>query len=214
MLKHKIRKSRKNILSLLEAVTQEEAEKGEAKETGRNSKKEKTDEGYYTATEKERTKSKGKRRAAPEEAKENGKRANEKRENGEKTEKPRGPIRGAETPYMLPVPVMVALPCRRSTPLEDYVATMAGVGNLLQQQGELINKMRELLKDKQGEEEEEVISDQKKEEKGESSSSSSIQTLRRILEVEELMRFSMMIDEKLQGIEEHLESSNKPNSIK
>ena len=44
MLKHKIRKSRKNILSLLEAVTQEEAEKGEhgkaAKETSR--KKEKT----------------------------------------------------------------------------------------------------------------------------------------------------------------------------
>jgi len=100
---------------------------------------------------------------------------------------------------------MVALPCRRSTPLEDYVSTMAGVGNLLQQQGELINKMRELLKDKQGEEEEKVTPDQKKEEKGESSSSSSIQTLRRILEVEELMRFSMMIDEKLQGIEEHLE---------
>ena len=88
--------------------------------------------------------------------------------------------------------------------MEDYVATMAGVGNLLQQQGELINKMRELLKDKQGGEEE-VTPDQKKEEKGESSSSSSIQTLRRILEVEELMRFSMMIDEKLQGIEEHLE---------
>ena len=42
MLKHKIRKSRKNILSLLEAVTQEEAEKGEqgksAKETGNNRK--------------------------------------------------------------------------------------------------------------------------------------------------------------------------------
>ena len=170
-----------------------------------------TDEGYYTATEKEKTKSKGKRRAA-EDTKENGKRSNEKRENIEEAEKQRGPIRGAETPFLLPV--MVALPCRRSTPLEDYVATMAGVGNLLQQQGELINKMRELLKDKQGEEEEEVISDQKKEEKGESSSSSSIQTLRRILEVEELMRFSMMIDEKLQGIEEHLESSNKPNSIK
>merc|ERR1712110_263073 len=173
-----IRKSRKNILSLLEAVTQEEAEKGEAKETGRSSKKEKADEGYYTATEKEKTKSKGKRRAAAEDVKENGKRTNEKRGNGEKTEKPRGPIRGAETPYMLPV--MVALPCRRSTPLEDYVATMAGVGNLLQQQGELINKMRELLKDKQGGEE--VTPDQKKEEKGESSSSSSIQTLRRILE--------------------------------
>merc|ERR1712183_1045348 len=150
-------------------------------------------------TEKEKTKSTGKRRAAPEDVKENGKRTNEKRGNGEKTEKPRGPIRGAETPYMLPV--MVALPCRRSTPLEDYVATMAGVGNLLQQQGELINKMRELLKEKQGEEKEE-------------SSSSSIQTLRRILEVEELMRFSMMIDEKLQGIEEHLESSNKPKNIK
>merc|ERR1712212_1117423 len=134
-------------------------------EAGRSSKKEKADEGYYTATEKEKTKSKGKRRAAAEDVKENGKRTNEKRGNGEKTEKPRGPIRGAETPYMLPV--MVALPCRRSTPLEDYVATMAGVGNLLQQQGELINKMRELLKDKQGEEEEEVISDQKKEEKGE-----------------------------------------------
>merc|ERR1712192_75471 len=186
---------------------------GETKETGRSSKKEKTDEGYYTATEKEKIKkSKGKRRAAPEDAKENGKRANEKRESGEKMEKPRGPIRGAETPYMLPVPVMVALPMRRSTPLEDYVATMAGVGNLLQQQGELINKMRELLKDKQ--DEEEVTSEQKKEEKGESSSSSSIQPLRRILEVEELMRFSMTIDEKLQGIEEHLESSNKPNSIK
>ena len=173
-----------------------------------------TDEGYYTATEKEKTKSKGKRRAAPEDVKENGKRTNEKRGNGEKAEKPMGPIRGAETPFMLPV--MVALPCRRSTPLEDYVATMAGVGNLLQQQGELINKMRELLKEKQGEEEEEeeeVTPEQKKEEK-EESSSSSIQTLRRILEVEELMRFSMMIDEKLQGIDQHLESSNKPNSIK
>merc|ERR1712130_359385 len=209
MLKHKIRKSRKNILSLLEAVTQEEAEKGETKETGTSIEKEKTDEGYYTATEKEKTKSKGKRRAVPEDAKENGKRSNEKRGNGEKTEKPSGPIRGAETPYILPV--MVALPCRRSTPLEDYVATMAGVGNLLQQQGELINKMGELLKEKQGEE---AKPDQKKEEKGESASSSSIQTLRRILEVEELMRFSMAIDQKLQGIEQHLESSNKPNSIK
>ena len=56
--------------------------------------------------------------------------------------------------------------------MEDYVATMAGVGNLLQQQGELINKMGELLKEKQGEE---VTPDQKKEEKGESASSSSIQ---------------------------------------
>merc|ERR1712203_1263612 len=98
MLKHKIRKSRKNILSLLEAVTQEEAEKEEhgkaAKETSR--KKEKADEGYYTATEKEKTKSKGKRRAAPEDGKENGKRSNEKRGDGEETEKPIGPIRGAE----------------------------------------------------------------------------------------------------------------------
>ena len=170
-----------------------------------------TDEGYYTATEKEKTKSKGKRRAAKEDVKENGKRTNEKRGNGEKAEKPMGPIRGAETPFMLPV--MVALPCRRSTPLEDYVATMAGVGNLLQQQGELINKMRELLKEKQVEEEE-VTPEQKKKEEKEESSSSSIQTLRRILEVEELMRFSMMIDEKLQGIDQHLESSNKPNSIK
>ena len=46
MLKHKIRKSRKNILSLLEAVTQEEAEKGEqgkaAKEETGNSRKDKT----------------------------------------------------------------------------------------------------------------------------------------------------------------------------
>ena len=167
-----------------------------------------TDEGYYTATEKEKTKSKGKRRAAPEDVKENGKRTNEKRGNGEKAEKPMGPIRGAETPFMLPV--MVALPCRRSTPLEDYVATMAGVGNLLQQQGELINKMRELLKENQREEE---AADDKREEKQESSSSS-IQTLRRILEVEELMRFSMMIDERLRGIEEHIESSNKPNSTK
>ena len=110
----------------------------------------------------------------------------------------------------MPVPVMVALPCRRSTPLEDYVATMTGVGNLLHQQGELINQMRELLKENQREEED---ADDKREEKQESSSSS-IQTLRRILEVEELMRFSMKIDEKLRGIEEHIESSNKPNSTK
>ena len=114
----------------------------------------------------------------------------------------------------MPVPVMVALPCRRSTPLEDYVATMMGVGNLLHQQGELINQMRELLKENQREEEDESsAADDKREEKQESSSSS-IQTLRRILEVEELMRFSMKIDEKLRGIEEHIESSNKPNSTK
>ena len=167
-----------------------------------------TDEGYYTATEKEKTKSKGKRRAA-EDTKENGKRSNEKRENIEEAEKPRGPIRGAETPFLLPV--MVAFPCRRSTPLEDYVATMAGVGNLLQQQGELINKMGELLKDNKQSEEE--AAPEQKEDK-EQSSTSSIQTLRRILEVEELMRFSMMIDEKLRGIEEHVESSSKPNSTK
>ena len=74
----------------------------------------------------------------------------------------------------MPVPVMVALPCRRSTPLEDYVATMTGVGNLLQQQGELINKMRELLKENQGEEED---ADDKREEKQESSSSSSVWAL-------------------------------------
>ena len=70
--------------------------------------------------------------------------------------------------------------------------------------------MRELLKENQREEED---VDEKREEKQESSSSS-IQTLRRILEVEELMRFSMMIDERLRGIEEHIESSNKPNSTK
>ena len=109
------------------------------------------------------------------------------------------------------LPVMVALPCRRSTPLEDYVSTMAGVGNLLQQQGELINKVGELLKDNKQSEEE--AAPEQKEDK-EQSSTSSIQTLRRILEVEELMRFSMMIDEKLRGIEEHVESSSKPNSTK
>ena len=95
--------------------------------------------------------------------------------------------------------------------MEDYVATMAGVGNLLQQQGELINKMGELLKDNKQSEEE--AAPEQKEDK-EQSSTSSIQTLRRILEVEELMRFSMMIDEKLRGIEEHVESSSKPNSTK
>ena len=109
---------------------------------------------------------------------------------------------------------MVALPCRRSTPLEDYVATMAGVGNLLHQQGELINQMRELLKENQREEEEGTLTADDKGEEKQESSSSSIQTLRRILEVEELMRFSMKIDEKLRGIEEHIESSNKPNSTK
>ena len=95
--------------------------------------------------------------------------------------------------------------------MEDYVATMAGVGNLLQQQGELINKVGELLKDNKQSEEE--AAPEQKEDK-EQSSTSSIQTLRRILEVEELMRFSMMIDEKLRGIEEHVESSSKPNSTK
>merc|ERR1719153_626436 len=120
-----------------------------------------------------------------------------KKGSGEKAEKAKGPTRGAETPFIVPVPVMVDLPCRRSTPLEDYVATMMGVGNLLHQQGELINQMRELLKENQREEEEGTLTaDDKREEKQESSSSS-IQTLRRILEVEELMRFSMKIDEKL-----------------
>merc|ERR1711874_867004 len=95
---------------------------------------------------------------------EKGTRSNEKKGSGEKAEKAKGPTRGAETPFIVPVPVMVALPCRRSTPLEDYVATMAGVGNLLHQQGELINQMRELLKENQREEED---ADDKREEKQE-----------------------------------------------
>merc|ERR1711953_970603 len=126
MLKHKLRKSRKNILSLLEFHEEDEKrenvpEYSEIKKAGRKDKKKKDEVTFERKSKRSRSEV--------------------------RAEKPEQRIKNVETQtsddsggglcYYMPVLVPCSM-TRRSSPAEDYIWTLNGVKSLIEQQQELL----------------------------------------------------------------------------
>jgi len=221
MLKHKIRKSRKNILSLLDYANEHEddgkfPEYSEIKKPSRKEQKKKKEENNREITDK-KNKSRSKSEA----------RAGDDRKN--KTVETQttydSPGMCYYMPQMLQMPVLVPCPVtRRMSPAEDYMMTLTGVGNLIDQQQQLlrlfktnntkdVNNVKNISANSDNNDAQNVDSSKhtshnsldkfKASSYGEvgkdmtGSSSSSMQTLRRILEIEELRKFSDNMDIKI-----------------
>ena len=130
-------------------------------------------------------------------------------------------VKGSARDVVLQMPLLVPCPVtRRSSPAEDYMATLSGVSSLIDQQQQLLrmfqsssntsnnttttttnnNKSNNNNSSKSNNK---TVSDEKvAETAGEdlaASSSSSMQTLRRIMEIEELRKFSDILESKLEG---------------
>merc|ERR1711953_47300 len=211
MLKHKLRKSRKNILSLLEFREEDEKrenvpEYSEIKKAGRKDKKKKDEVTFERKSKRSRSEV--------------------------RAEKPEQRIKNVETQtsdesggglcYYMPVLVPCSM-TRRSSPAEDYIWTLNGVKSLIEQQQQLLrlfgdSKTEKNVDDKistrQPDNEGAVNDDSSRavsldKYKATSSleiredvatrSSSSIQTLRRILEIEELKKFSDKLHLKIEA---------------
>jgi len=189
MLKHKIRKSRKNILSLLESGEKS----GETHDNGYSKvnkklkkKKEKEltqDEGYYTTVEKKQ------------EEKRIPMRKSETRYEGVQIvdRSTQSPEQYSYESWRFVVPVVVAFPCqRRSSPVEDLLWTQTGLKNLLSQQRQLLQEIQERERNKKGNHEED-----KDNRKGgtniEGRTSGSMYGIKRIMEIEKLKKFSESI---------------------
>ena len=113
-----------------------------------------------------------------------------------------------QMPLLVPCPVT-----RRSSPAEDYMATLSGVSSLIDQQQQLLrmfqsssntsNNTTTNNNNTSSKSNNKTVSDEKvAETAGEdlaASSSSSMQTLRRIMEIEELRKFSDILESKLEG---------------
>ena len=110
-----------------------------------------------------------------------------------------------QMPLLVPCPVT-----RRSSPAEDYMATLSGVSSLIDQQQQLLrmfqsssNTSNNTTTNNSSKSNNKTVSDEKvAETAGEdlaASSSSSMQTLRRIMEIEELRKFSDILESKLEG---------------
>ena len=110
-----------------------------------------------------------------------------------------------QMPLLVPCPVT-----RRSSPAEDYMATLSGVSSLIDQQQQLLrmfqsssNTSTTTNNNNNSKRNNKTVSDEKvAETAGEdlaASSSSSMQTLRRIMEIEELRKFSDILESKLEG---------------
>ena len=112
-----------------------------------------------------------------------------------------------QMPLLVPCPVT-----RRSSPAEDYMATLSGVSSLIDQQQQLLrmfqsssatNTTTTTNNNNSSKSNNKTVSDEKvAETAGEdlaASSSSSMQTLRRIMEIEELRKFSDILESKLEG---------------
>ena len=93
-------------------------------------------------------------------------------------------------PLLLPV---WGVGWRRTSPQEDYLTTMAGVSSLLGHQGHLLTELRTNLSRDTKEEQGEEVADSSR-----MTSTSSISTLRRILEIEELLSFSRELEGRLE----------------
>ena len=118
-----------------------------------------------------------------------------------------------QMPLLVPCPVT-----RRSSPAEDYMATLSGVSSLIDQQQQLLrmfqssstttnttttnNNNNNSSSSSSSKSNNKTVSDEKvAETAGEdlATSSSSMQTLRRIMEIEELRKFSDILESKLEG---------------
>ena len=111
-----------------------------------------------------------------------------------------------QMPLLVPCPVT-----RRSSPAEDYMATLSGVSSLIDQQQQLLRMFQSSStttnttnnnNSSSSKSNNKTVSDEKvAETAGEdlAASSSSMQTLRRIMEIEELRKFSDILESKLEG---------------
>ena len=116
-----------------------------------------------------------------------------------------------QMPLLVPCPVT-----RRSSPAEDYMATLSGVSSLIDQQQQLLRMFQSSSttttttnttsnnnnNSSSSKSNNKTVSDEKvAETAGEdlATSSSSMQTLRRIMEIEELRKFSDILESKLEG---------------
>ena len=115
-----------------------------------------------------------------------------------------------QMPLLVPCPVT-----RRSSPAEDYMATLSGVSSLIDQQQQLLRMFQSSStttntttttnnnnSSSSSKSNNKTVSDEKvAETAGEdlATSSSSMQTLRRIMEIEELRKFSDILESKLEG---------------
>ena len=108
-------------------------------------------------------------------------------------------------PLLVPCPVT-----RRSSPAEDYMATLSGVSSLIDQQQQLLRMFQSSStttntttnNNSSSKSNNKTVSDEKvAETAGEdlAATSSSMQTLRRIMEIEELRKFSDILESKLEG---------------
>ena len=124
-------------------------------------------------------------------------------------------VKGSARDVVLQMPLLVPCPVtRRSSPAEDYMATLSGVSSLIDQQQQLLRMFQSSSNtttnttttnnnNSSSKTNNKTVSDEKvAETAGEdlaASSSSSIQTLRRIMEIEELRKFSDILESKLEG---------------
>ena len=113
-----------------------------------------------------------------------------------------------QMPLLVPCPVT-----RRSSPAEDYMATLSGVSSLIDQQQQLLRMFQSSStttnttttnnnSNSSSKSNNKTVSDEKvAETAGEdlAATSSSMQTLRRIMEIEELRKFSDILESKLEG---------------
>ena len=127
-------------------------------------------------------------------------------------------VKGSARDVVLQMPLLVPCPVtRRSSPAEDYMATLSGVSSLIDQQQQLLRMFQSSSNtsnntttttttnnnNNSSKSNNKTVSDEKvAETAGEdlaASSSSSMQTLRRIMEIEELRKFSDILESKLEG---------------
>merc|ERR1712241_1388436 len=211
MLKHKLRKSRKNILSLLEFHEEDEKrenvpEYSEIKKAGRKDKKKKDEVTFERKSKRSRSE------VRPEKLEQRIK----------NVETQTSDDSGGGLCYYMPVLVPCSM-TRRSSPAEDYIWTLNGVKSLIEQQQQLLrlfgdskteknvdDKISTRQPDNEGAVDEDssravsldkykATSSMEIREDFTRSSSSSIQTLRRILEIEELKKFSDKLHLKIEA---------------
>ena len=124
-------------------------------------------------------------------------------------------VKDSARDVVLQMPLLVPCPVtRRSSPAEDYMATLSGVSSLIDQQQQLLRMFQSSSNtsnttttnnnnNNSSKSNNKTVSDEKvAETAGEdlaASSSSSMQTLRRIMEIEELRKFSDILESKLEG---------------
>merc|ERR1711971_43202 len=214
MLKHKLRKSRKNILSLLDYVQEQEEdakipEYSEIKKPGRKEKRKKDE--VKNSFDKKYNKPRSKSEVR-----------DKKEEKIRNVETQTGDERSGSAGLCYYMPILVPCPVtRRSSPAEDYMMTLSGVSSLIDQQQQLLRLFQTNSSRGAGDQNDtsdkqtggdpssshhsrhslDTVDKRSTENNNTKdltrSSSSSMQTLRRILEIEEFRKFSDMLESKI-----------------